>query len=520
MLPQNEAEYGGSSLAVDFELEATETRVIRFVLSWYAPKWKGGGAPDAAGPEFTHMYAVRFSGAEDAAYKMVAEHEEMLQRIIRWQEVVFADPDLPGWLADALINNLSLMAPTTVWAQKDERFPWAREEEGVFGMNESPRSCSQMITLPNMAAGNLPLACFFPEVDRSIARQYAAYLSEEGDVPAILGYYTWELGHPRSYGYQLIMNGANFMTLLDRNYAATGDEEFLRELYPAAKKACQFSFSLRPDYGGSQLLSMQAEGIGMTHPWLKGSSLTEWWEDRVYHGYQVHAGGFRMAAAHMMKRWAEKVGDMDYVQELESMLVASAEAAEEHLWVGDHYMLYNEPETGRKMDVLFTPSFDGHVFALQHGLSRVFPAERVRTNLDAFERVACAVSRHGIPPTYAAPDGQYTADDGGYISGRFNYVNYAVYLLVLAFLYEDKRDVGMDILHKTLEMFQCVHGYTWDGVHVASREEDDGEIGYGTEYTMSMALWGIPLALKGQDISEACAEGGLFRRMVEAAAMG
>ncbi len=107
------------------------------------------------------MYAAHFSNAVDAARFLAREHENLLKRIIRWQEVVYSAPEIPGWLADSLINNLSLIVKTGMWAQaKPPIGAWCKPEDGIFAMNESPRSCAQMDTSPNSAVGNLPLVYF------------------------------------------------------------------------------------------------------------------------------------------------------------------------------------------------------------------------------------------------------------------------------------------------------------------------------------------------------------------------
>ena len=373
-----------------------------------------------------------------------------------------------------------------------------------------------MNTLPNSAIGNLPITYFFPKLDRSYVRQFGALQTAVGDIPCVIGNGTWEFGVPRSYGYQLVMNGANYMALLDRHYMVTGDEEFLKEFYPVAKRTCKFSFNLRPSYGPSQIMAMQPEGVGMKISWLGNSTLTEWFEDRVFHGYQVHAGGFRMAAARMMRRWAEKMGDQEYMAELDAMLAAGAKAMEDHLWAGDHYLLYNEPETGKKLDVVFTPSFDGQLYAWQHGLPRVFPKERIDTVLGLMRKV-CVISKHGIPPTYASPAGKSWSDNAGYLTGNFNYVNQTIYFIAMTYMYEGQKDFGLELLRQTLELDFCQRGYTWDGVHVASPKADDGERAYGTDYYMRLALWGVPAAIDGASIKDAMKSGGLVDRVIKAA---
>ena len=58
----------GTSVAVDFSLAAGQDQVVRFVLAWCAPQWKGGGSPRATTTNtFTHMYAKHYPSAAETA---------------------------------------------------------------------------------------------------------------------------------------------------------------------------------------------------------------------------------------------------------------------------------------------------------------------------------------------------------------------------------------------------------------------------------------------------------------------
>jgi uncharacterized protein (DUF608 family) len=55
-LPIAEPSQAGTSAAVDFSLSAGQEKVVRFILTWCAPNWKGGGHPAAkSSSTFTHM---------------------------------------------------------------------------------------------------------------------------------------------------------------------------------------------------------------------------------------------------------------------------------------------------------------------------------------------------------------------------------------------------------------------------------------------------------------------------------
>jgi len=102
-LPVATADQPGASIAVDFALAPGAVRVVRFVLAWHSPKWKGSGtlAPvneayvagqrdrmPASSNYYTHMYAKRYESAWRAAEILASNHEDLLKRVLAWQEVI------------------------------------------------------------------------------------------------------------------------------------------------------------------------------------------------------------------------------------------------------------------------------------------------------------------------------------------------------------------------------------------------------------------------------------------------
>jgi uncharacterized protein (DUF608 family) len=224
-----------------------------------------------------------------------------------------------------------------------------------------------------------------------------------------------------------------------------------------------------------------------------------------------------MAHAEMMRRWAEKQGDTEFAKQLDAWIEAGAKALEQYLWTGNYYRLYNEPETGRHMDVVFIPQLDGQLFARLHGLPGVFPHDHVEKVLELIRKGA-GVSKLGIPSAYVTPDGAawQPDDEKKYLTGTYTFEEFATYFLAETFMYEGHKDFGLDLLHRCLEVFSCKYAYTWDGANVFSHEGDTGERSYGTDYYQNMCLWGVPAALKGDDMSGPCKPGGLVYRMIQA----
>ena len=86
-LPSPTPAGGGASLAVDFSLKPGESRVVRFVLGWYAPKWRAMNrtAWSLTHNDYGHMYGARFDGAEAVVALLAVQHEALLRRILGWQ---------------------------------------------------------------------------------------------------------------------------------------------------------------------------------------------------------------------------------------------------------------------------------------------------------------------------------------------------------------------------------------------------------------------------------------------------
>lgn len=517
---------GGSTVAVDFALNPGEERVVRFVLAWYAPVWNGNGTPGTGaarlfantGADYTHMYASRYGDAKDVVGYLAENHESLLKRILGWQEVLYTAPEVPGWLADGLINNLMYLPRCSAWAQaKPPVGEWCKPEDGIFAMNESPRGCPQMSCLPcDTISGMLPLIYFAPECALSTLRTWKAYQLPSGDFPFSFGVY-YDVTSPQGAGYQQVMNGANYVILIDRYWKAMGqDPEVLKEFYDSVKRATDFSFNTRPNYGLSQIVAMPEPN--------SPANMLEWFEDRHWYGYVAHPGGMRMAQAEMTKQWAEAMGDTEFVAKLDAWLKAGAEALEKHLWNGQYYDAFNEPETGRRETAFFSPMVNGQYFAESAGLPGVFPENRFDAVLKMM-RKASAATITGMPPVLINGDGTLfqekvgnDAVGAGYLTGKWGYTNAQVRKIAMAFMYAGQKEFGTELLKKNLALNFLKWGYTWDGPHAASQKADNGERSYGTDYYQNQILWGAPAALADEDIAKPLKTGGLVDRMIKAAA--
>ncbi len=506
---EKEDDNSGMSITVNFSLAAGEAQTVRFALAWYAPVWYGNGTRAAGGNAYRHMYASRFTNALEVANYLATHHAALLQRIIAWQQVLYAEKTLPRWLRDSLINILHLITETSVWAQAEAPIgEWCRPEDGLFGLNECPRGCPQIECLPCSFYGNLPVVYFFPHLARSTLRGYKAYQYEDGRPAWVFGGVTatgngfYEMALPHR-GYQQALNGCCAVEMVNKLWLRTGDDELLKEFYDFCKRATIYTMTLRPEYGDKQVISMPSGDVG-----------TEWFEapEPGWAGMAAHIGAIRLAHLRMAKRMAECVGDESFAAQCQKWFEAGAQAMEEYLWTGSYYLNFFEPVSGKKSDLVFGYQLDGQWIAKFHGLADVVPADRARAVLDTIKRYNVALSRSGAV-NYTNPDGS-PAPVGGY--GTYSYFPPELLMLAMTYMYAGEVDFGLELAGRCWENIVCKQRLAWDQPNIFRGDVDTGERTFGNDYYQNMMLWSLPAAVSGQDLGGPCAPGGLVERIIAA----
>ena len=514
--PPAQANAAGASVAVDFRLGPGEERVIRFVLTWCAPTWKGGGYNWAeTGNTFTHMYAQHYPDPVATAELVAREHESLLRRVLAWQQAVYSDERLPVWLRDSLVNVLYMVTEDGYWAQARPPLPgWVREGDGLFGMNECPRGCPQIECIPCSFYGSLPLAYLFPELQLSTIRGYQGYQLPDGAPPWIFGGCTGQTP-PIDFacptrGYQFASNGISLAAIVDRFLLCrdTKDHEYLRELYPMVKRSVTHTVGLRttPSYSlGERSISMPDD-----------NAATEWFEAEApgWAGMTAHIAGLHLAELRIAERMARLVGDVEFERQCAAWIAAAAEAMEQRLWdERGYYLNYLEPDTGRRSDYVFGYQLDGEWITAHHGLPSALPPERIAAVLETIKRCNVAVTRYGAV-NYANPDGT-VANPGGY--GSYSYFPPELLMLAMTYMYHGEREFGLELARKAWHNLICTQGYTWDMPNIMRGDVDTGERTFGNDYYQDMMLWALPAALEGEDVSAPCRPGGLVDRVLRAA---
>jgi uncharacterized protein (DUF608 family) len=376
--------------------------------------------------------------------------------------------------------------------------------------------------IPDTFYANAPLVFFFPDVARSSLHGYKAYQFHNGAavwiwggvVGASKGGYEPTAGTEFAMptpGYQTVTNGPCFVDLIDRYLERTGDEEALREFYPAVKKNVIYTMSLRDEDGADGVISVPRGNVDPGRPWLKEGFFLEWFEFILWFGMASHVGGIKLAALQMALRMAEKVGDDAFAQQCREWIRGGSNSMEEKMWTGDYYLAYYEPTSDRKSDNVFGYQLDGQWMARFHGLPSVFREDRVKITLETIKRTCAAIAPTGAA-NLTRPDGSLAQGEG---YGPNAYFPPEVFMLAATYLYEGDQDFGLELAHRCLHNLVISQQCTWNQPNIV--RGDTGDRLFGSHYVQNMMLWAVPAALEGKDIAAFCAPGGIVDRALQAA---
>lgn len=515
-LPSADPAEAGASLAVAATIGPGEERTIRFVLGWYARGWVGGrwtdlrpfeqwdignwampGREVAEGTAYQNRYTMRFEGPQAVVEFLARNHRPLLERTLAWQSAIYRDPQLPDWLKDCLVNHLSLLAEDSFWAAPARELGSWSYPDGAFGMVESPRGCAVTGCIVSNWYGDLPLTYFFPELERAILRNYAAYLRPDGAVPFLYPYN--DLTIP-TYEWLLPLNGPCFVDLVGRLWLRTSDDTVVREFYQAVKATTRFTMELRG--GKRSVVAVHREGPGQ-----------EWWEHTPVYGVVTHAAGLRLATLQIAKRMAEVMGDLEFGAQCSAWLDEGRAVVESEQWIGDSYVFFRDEDTGRRSDDVHSSQLDGEWASRFHGFGGVFARDRVAIALETIEA-------HCLVPTGALSI--VARDDGSRLAAATwpanapEYGEFMAEMVILGatYMYAGQVDLGLDLVRRVMHTVVCEHGHGWDlpnMVRLATGERD-----FGTDYFQNLILWAVPAALTGDDLAGPNRPGGLVARILEA----
>ena len=224
------------SLCLGHEIPAGGKAEYTFLLSWHfpnrTPKRCGWDAPKGyEGDVIGNYYSTRFHDAWEAA-QYAAGHLPGLESRTRQFAAAIRDTTVPAAAKDAATANLSALVAPTSFRTADGHF------HGFEGCNEHAGCCFGSCThVWNYEAA---VANLFPALSRSLReRQFGFSTDEQGrmDFRELLPF---GLEH---WGFAAADGQMGTLIKLYYDWRQSGDTEWLRKLWPTAKRALEFAWT-------------------------------------------------------------------------------------------------------------------------------------------------------------------------------------------------------------------------------------------------------------------------------------
>jgi uncharacterized protein (DUF608 family) len=275
---------------------------------------------------------------------------------------------------------------------------------------------------------------------------------------------------------------------LCRDWKLSGDDEFLREVWPSAARALDFAFDYWDNDGDLLLDAPQHTTY-----------------DIELHGPNPLGGVMFLAALHAGAELAEHLGDAARAHRYRGAAAASARRLEETLWNGEFYVQHLDDVDTQPFQQgagCLSDQLLGQLLAHVAGLGYVLPPERVKQTL-------ASIHRHNFRPTLSGERNfqrAFALDDeaglllcswpnGGRPRQPFRYSEEVwtgtEYGVAAHLIYEGMVEEGLEIVRAVRARHDGFRRNPWN------------EVEAGNHYARSMASWAVLLAYSGFDYDAA-----------------
>ena len=338
------------AIAVRFTLKPGEKRVVPLVIAWDLPIVQFGSGRKWY-RHYTDFYGTSGTNALQIARDGLTNAAKWSDAIDAWQAPYINDESKPLWYRGALFNELYTVA--------DGGSFWGRP---VGSDPKTPNTFSFMEcfdypyygTLDVRFYGSMPLAKFWPEIDKQELRQFADTVPQDftdkylwvwktqhtqalqfrvrkakGAVPHDLGVPEEDpFVQPNQFSWQNTNDwkdlNSKFVLMVYRDYVFTGkkDQTFLRYTWPAVQEALE------------HLRQYDRDGDGVPeNDGYPDQTYDEW----VVTGESAYCGGLWLGALRAAEEIARALGDTVAVSKYHDLFTKSQASYVKKLWNGEYF---------------------------------------------------------------------------------------------------------------------------------------------------------------------------------------
>ena len=216
-----------------FTLRPGEKGGVNFVMAWRLP-WEVDDW-DADGARWTRYYATRFESARAAAMYAMKKRGTLEKKTMEFRDAMYTC-DMPRKLIEAAGASLSiLVTPECLRLEDSSFFAWE-------GLNEKGGSCEG--TCQHVWNYAYALPYLFPDLEMSVRRLERDHSQWED------GHISFRLKLPAGSGKGWVMpcvdGQMGYIMKVYREWKFSGDDRWLREMWPSARRALEFAWQDGP----------------------------------------------------------------------------------------------------------------------------------------------------------------------------------------------------------------------------------------------------------------------------------
>lgn len=410
---------------------------LSFTASWYFPMHPLG-----------HRYSRWFKDAADVSRYALAHKDRFESVQARIEKAIFSFP-FPRWFNEALLAALAPFNAST-WYVRD----------GRFSFYEAPIVCPLMGTLDVGFYGSIPLSFFYPELEKSLIRQFARVQRLDGYIPHDLGKNRLDMPSNGTTFHLWKDLNPKFILLVYRDYLWSKDAAFLRELYPAVKQA--LAWSLSTDHDGNGL--PDNEGADQTF---------DLWD---LYGTNAYTSSIFLAALLACERMGRLAHDRPFVEHCRQAFTRGSYSFQKELWNGRWF--------GGNCAL---SQLNGQWYADLLGLGPIVESAKIRKAVTTILSMNSRHSSYGMVNS-VLPDGRLDRSND-HSKNIWSGMNYAFLSLCLS--------QGVPLERLLIELRKL-----WDNVTKVQKnpwnqpdtiDSATGRYVFGDSYYRNMAIWSIPI---------------------------
>jgi len=437
----------GGALAVSFNLAAKQNKKVPFTYSWNFPKHFLG-----------HFYEKSFKKSRDTAIYINRNESELYQKTACLPNII-ESMGLEEWLSDALLNNLYTLFSSSWLTRK-----------GDFTMYEAPIICPLMGTLDVYFYASVAIGLLFPTLDKKALGLFKQHIRKSGYMPHDIGMERIDL--PSNGTTMILWKDLNSKFILScyRVYAQTKDIKFLKGMYPALKKAFEYSLNLDKDKDGLP----DNEGFDTT------------FDTWGFKGASAYNGSVFLVSLLALRRIAEQFNDKRLAKRCIDIFTKGRKSFEQKLWNGKYYITAKSVDKDYESCML--GQLTGQWYAYLLGLGRIFPEENIKSSIKWILKLNDKDSKYGA--TNSVFMNKKRDMESYHSQNIWPGVNYSFAALAI---YEGFIKEGLSLTKKVWNTIAIKNKNPWNQSDVIIAK--DGSYGFGDYYMRNSAIWAVLIAL-------------------------